>query len=95
MNHEIARRAFGPGGFMRCFDLRGELSRITAPTLILAGRHDFVCAPEFSEELHTLIGGSQLQIFEDSAHLIGLDEPERYLAAISAFVSAQGSCQNG
>jgi proline iminopeptidase len=89
MNHDIARRAFGPGGFMQRFDLRGELHRITAPTLILAGRHDFVCAPEFAEELHDLIESSQLVIFENSAHLIGLDEPERYIAAIAEFVSAQ------
>lgn len=88
MNYEIARRAFGPGGFMQQFDLRPELGRITAPTLILAGRHDFVCAPEFSEELHALISGSQLRIFENSAHLVGLDDPERYVAEISAFVKA-------
>lgn len=89
MNHEIARVAFGPGGFMQQFDLRGELHRITAPTLIIAGRHDFVCAPEFAEELHTLIPDSRLTIFDNSAHLIGLDEPDRYLAEVSAFVAAQ------
>jgi proline iminopeptidase len=80
---------------MQRFDLRGELHRITAPTLILAGRHDFVCAPEFSEELHALIAGSQLQIFENSSHLIGLDEPARYIAAISAFVTSDLDTQDG
>ena len=47
---EPLNRAFGPEGFLRRFDLRGELGRITAPTQVLAGRHDWICPPEFSEE---------------------------------------------
>lgn len=94
MNHAIARHAFGPGGFMQSFDLRGELHRITAPTLILAGRHDFVCAPEFSEELHALIKGSQLEVFDSSAHLISTDEPNRYIATISNFVKPAGDAHD-
>ena len=38
-----------------------SLARITAPTLILAGRHDWICPVEFSEELHRLIPGSRLR----------------------------------
>ena len=34
---EPINRAFGPDGFLRRFDLRPELSRITAPTLITRG----------------------------------------------------------
>ncbi len=79
--------AFGPDGFLRRFDLRPELSRITAPTLILAGRHDWICAPEFSEEIHQLIPGSRLQIFEASSHSIRVDEPDAMIAAITAFVA--------
>jgi proline iminopeptidase len=78
-------RAFGPAGFLRGFDLRPELPRITAPTLILAGRHDWICPPEFSEEIHRLIPGSTLQVFENSSHSIRADEPEAMLAAIRAF----------
>src|SRR3954453_20489474 len=48
---EPINRAFGPDGFLRRFDLRSELERITAPTLILAGRHDWICPVEFSEEI--------------------------------------------
>lgn len=84
--HEISRRAFGPGGFMQSFDLRGELCNITAPTLILAGRHDFICAPEFSEELHALIANSTLKIFEECSHLIATDAPADFTGAIIDFV---------
>jgi proline iminopeptidase len=83
---EPLNRAFGPGGFMESYDLRPELSRITAPTLILAGRHDWICAPEFSEEIHRLIPGSDLRIFENSSHSIRVDEPQAMVDAIAGFV---------
>ncbi len=79
-------RAVAPGSFLRSYDLRPELAKITAPTLILAGRHDWICAPEFSEEIHRLIPGSQLRIFEHSSHSIRVDEPEAMIGAIAGFV---------
>ena len=78
--------AFGPGGFLRSFDLRPELKRITAPTLILAGRHDWICPPEFSDEIARLIPGSDLRVFEDSSHSIRADEPEAMRDAIAGFL---------
>jgi proline iminopeptidase len=86
LSPEPQNRAHGPGGFLRSFDLRPELSAITAPTLILAGRHDWICAPEFSAEIHRLIPGSDLRIFEESGHLIAADEPQNFLDAIAGFV---------
>jgi proline iminopeptidase len=79
-------RAFAPGGWMEGYDIRPELGRITAPTLILAGRHDWICAPEFSEEIHRLIPGSDLRIFEHSSHSIRADEPAAMIDAIAGFV---------
>lgn len=84
---EPLNHAFRPGGFIRTFDLRPELHRITAPTLILAGRHDWICAPEFSEEIHALIPGSKLRIFENASHSLRADVPDAMLAEISAFVT--------
>lgn len=79
--------AFGPNGFLRHFDLRPELSRITAPTQILAGRHDWICPPEFSEEIQRLVPSATMRVFEGSSHSIRSDEPDALLAAIRAFVS--------
>ena len=84
-------RAFAPGGFLRDYDLRPELSRITAPTLILAGRHDWICAPEFSEEIHRLVPGSDLRVFADSSHSIRADEPQAMLDAVAGFIVHRGS----
>jgi proline iminopeptidase len=79
-------RAFGPDGFLRRFDLRGELNRITAPTLVLAGRHDWICPPEFSEEIARLIPHADLRVFERSSHSIRGDEPEAMVDAILGFL---------
>lgn len=86
---EPLNRAFGPNGFLRRFDLRPELARIAAPTLIIAGRHDWICPPEFGEEIHRLVAGSRLEIFEQSSHSIRADEPERLMATILDFVGAR------
>lgn len=83
---EPINRAFGPGGFLRGFDLRPELARITAPTLVLAGRHDWICPVEFSAEIASLIPGSDLRVFEHSSHSIRVDEPAAMFDAIRGFL---------
>ena len=81
---EPLNRAFG--GFLRTFDLRPELGRIAAPTLVIAGRHDWICPPEFSEEIAKLITRAELRIFENSSHSVRADEPQALLDAIAGFV---------
>ena len=71
---------------MHSYDLRPKLAGIGTPTLVIAGRHDWICAPEFSEEIHRLIPGSQLRIFEQSSHSVRADEPERLRREILEFV---------
>jgi proline iminopeptidase len=87
---EPLNKAFGPGGFLTTYDLRPGLGGIKVPTLILAGRHDWICAPEFSEEIHRLIPGSELRIFENSSHSIRADEPQAMVDAITGFVFPSG-----
>jgi proline iminopeptidase len=71
---------------LRDFDLRPELPRITAPTLVLAGRHDWICPPEFSAEIARLIPRADLRVFEHSSHSIRSDEPEAMVDAILGFL---------
>jgi proline iminopeptidase len=87
LSPEAINRAFGPDGFLRSYDLRPELPRITAPTLILAGAHDWICPPRFSEEIHALIPGSRYHLFEDASHSLRNDVPEGLRAAITGFVA--------
>ena len=84
---EALNQAFAPGGFLQTFDLRPELPAITAQTLILAGRHDWICPPEFSEEIHRLIPSSELRIFEDSSHSMRVDAAQRLVQTIGEFAT--------
>jgi proline iminopeptidase len=83
---EALNRAFGPDGFLRRFDLRPELPRITAPTLVISGAHDWICPPEFGAEIHRLIPGSRYLVFAESSHSLRVDEPERLVREILAFL---------
>lgn len=76
-------------GFLQTYDIRDQLPKITAPTLVIAGRYDWICPPEFSEEIAHLIPRSDLRIFERSGHSIRIDEPEAMLDAISGFLVYQ------
>lgn len=74
------------GGFLRTYDVRDQLAKITAPTLVIGARHDWICPPEFSEEIAAAIPKADLRIFENSGHAIRADEPEALLDAIAGFI---------
>jgi pimeloyl-ACP methyl ester carboxylesterase len=63
-------------------DFRPHLPRITAPTLVITGRHDFICGPEWAGMLHTGIPGARLVILEDSGHFGHIEEPESFAEAV-------------
>ncbi|MBB6144233.1 pimeloyl-ACP methyl ester carboxylesterase [Silvibacterium bohemicum] len=67
-------------------DLTQALNQIAAKTLILVGRHDFICPVALSEHLHKRIPPSQLAIFEESGHFPWLEEPEKFFATLNDFL---------
>lgn len=76
----------GFGGFLKTFDLRDELPNITAPTLIMGARYDWITPVEESVEIAQRIPNSELVIFENSSHSVIKDEYEKYLAAVISFL---------
>ncbi|WP_437288246.1 alpha/beta fold hydrolase [Sorangium sp. So ce406] len=72
--------------FMRTFDFTPRLPEIEVPTLVIAGRHDWICPPDLSEEIARLIPGADLRIFERSSHSVRADEPRALLDAIAGFL---------
>lgn len=91
--HGVSRGIFsvdaineGFGGFLRDYDVSGELHRITAPTLVVGARHDWICAPEFSVEIAEKIPKADLRIFEESGHSVIYDENEALLNLIRGFM---------
>ncbi len=77
----------GFGGFLRTYDVTGDLHRITAPTLVIGARHDWICAPEFSAEIARGIPGADLRIFEHSGHSVLSDEPEAFTDVVRGFLT--------
>lgn len=77
-------------GFLRTFDIRDELARITAPTLVIGGRHDWICPVEMSEEIASLIPNADLRIFENSSHEVLSDEQDALFDLIRGFVVYNG-----
>ncbi len=62
-----------------------KLSQIKVPTLIIVGDHD-ESDPKMSEEMHGKIAGSKLVILPESGHMTFVDQPEKFLNAVSGFV---------
>ncbi|GLY79633.1 alpha/beta fold hydrolase [Actinoallomurus iriomotensis] len=73
-------------GYLRDWDVTGDLHRITAPTLVIAARHDWICAPEFSVEIAQRIPGAELRMFENSGHNVNADEYDAFIDVLRGFI---------
>jgi proline iminopeptidase len=73
--------------FLRTYDVTDDLAKITATTLVIAGRYDWICPPEFSEIIASKIKKADLRIFDDSSHAVSVDEPQNYVDAIRGFLT--------
>lgn len=68
-------------------DQTSFLSRIIAPTLIIAGSKDALTPVADAELMHREIGGSRLQIIEGAGHVSNLERPEEFNRAFVKFLS--------
>ena len=60
------------------YDLSAEAGKVTVPTLITVGEHDFLLPLSASEELRDCIAGSQLVVFQNAAHLSSMEAPSEF-----------------
>jgi pimeloyl-ACP methyl ester carboxylesterase len=63
------------------FDVRDRLGEITAPTVVITGRHDFMCGPARATRLSDGIPGARLRILEHSGHFGHVEQPTAFAAA--------------
>lgn len=70
-------------------DFRSVLPRISVPTLVIVGEEDQVTPPQASEFLANSIAGASLVKIPDAGHLINLERPEAFNAALTAFLDQQ------
>jgi len=62
------------------------LPKITAPTLILAGRKDLFTPPSVQERMAELVPDSEIVWFEEGGHMLPIEEPEGIVEAMRDFM---------
>jgi pimeloyl-ACP methyl ester carboxylesterase len=64
---------------------RDAASTLAMPVLLIAGALDRMASPRGARELAGLIKQSKLEIFENSGHLMMIEEPDRTLDVLASF----------
>jgi len=67
-------------------DRAAPIERIRVPTLIIGGDEDMVYPPDLAHEMARRIPGAQLVMMEGGGHLVNLEQPERFNAAVLPFL---------
>ena len=74
-------------GRLREWDRTADLGRIDVPTLVTCGRYDEI-TPACSETITAGIPDARMVVFEQSAHVAHLEEPEAYARTVEEFLSS-------
>lgn len=92
-----AQQAFvggDPDGYAACCaalahaDLRDEVARIAAPTLVVAGEHDVATPLQDAEWLAAHVPGSRLVVLDGAAHLSNLERPTAFTSVVREHLAA-------
>jgi proline iminopeptidase len=75
------------GNLAPTYDLRPRLRDISAPTLVVTGRHDWVCPPVAGHQLATDIPHARLAEIPNAGHFPHAEEPTAFLAAVTPFLT--------
>jgi proline-specific peptidase len=89
MSQDVYRTMQGPEwnvtGNLRCWDVTSRLGELAVPVLVTSGRYDEM-TPALVDPLVTGIPGAEHVVFEQSAHLAMVEEPDRYRRIVEAFL---------
>src|SRR5262249_5908906 len=78
-------RHFSQAGYGN-IDVEDRLGEVQRPVLVLAGRPDRTCVVQGASAIADGIPGATLVVFEHSAHMAYVEEPERYVEAVRSFL---------
>jgi pimeloyl-[acyl-carrier protein] methyl ester esterase len=73
-------------------DLRAALPDVPQPALVIAGERDRLTPAEASRRLAAALPGGRFQGFAGTAHIPFLAQPDRFAAALEAFLPAAEAC---
>ena len=73
---------------MIAHDIRAELAALDKSTLIVHGREDMLVPLADSQWLAQRLPRAQLEIFEDTGHLVMVERPVRFNDALLRFAAS-------
>ena len=82
---------FGFRRLIQGWTVMDQLHKIEAPTLIMAGRHDFLFPPEHQAILADRLPNAQLELVERSGHNPQFEEPAVVIETIKRFMDTTGA----
>ena len=74
----------------RGFDVRQDLPKISARTLVVCGDKDRMTPPKWSHFLAAQIQESELRFIKDSGHMLPLEKPESLARVVQGFLEGLG-----
>src|SRR5262249_25801979 len=80
-------RHFAAGGEYGLIDQRGALRAFDRPVLVLSGAEDRTTPADSAHDLAEAIPGAQEGVIPDAAHLVPLEQPDAFHAALKAFLA--------
>jgi proline iminopeptidase len=72
-------------GNLRDYDRTAQIAQLGLPLLFACGRYD-QSAPATVADYQRRLPGAELVVFEQSAHLLHLEEPDRFVAVLRDFL---------
>jgi pimeloyl-ACP methyl ester carboxylesterase len=69
------------------FDVMGKVKDISLPTLIVVGEDDMLTPVKYAKFLNEAIPGSVLTIIPKAGHLVMMEQPEQFNAALGNFLT--------
>ncbi|NUZ06766.1 alpha/beta fold hydrolase [Piscinibacter koreensis] len=68
-------------------DWTDRLAAVRCPTLVIAGADDAGAPVEMSEAIASRVPGAELEVLPEASHLSVIEQPERFAAAVQAFLA--------
>jgi proline iminopeptidase len=69
------------------WDMRADLARITAATLVITGRYDFICGPACADDIAAGVAGATKVLIEDCGHFAFVEQRERFHEEVARFMN--------
>ena len=69
------------------FDLRSDLEKVTAPTLLITGSDDFITGPPSASEIEVGLADVSKVILPGCGHFVFFEAPEAFGEAVASFLA--------